>query len=144
MKDRVSWKTYFMNIAKEVATRSTCDRKHVGAVIVRDKKVSLGNSQLLVNHSVNKDGDYLLVVRPEKLFISSKSESNTNLFSGVVSESIFQGESQLLLLKLESETGDNQSLQMRIANGKDLRGKIPTVGDELSIGLRMQDSFLVE
>ena len=39
MKDRVSWKTYFMNIAKEVATRSTCDRKHVGAVIVRDKTI---------------------------------------------------------------------------------------------------------
>jgi dCMP deaminase len=34
---RVSWDEYFMNIAREVATRSTCDRKHVGAVIVRDK-----------------------------------------------------------------------------------------------------------
>ena len=39
MSERVSWKTYFMNIAKEVATRSTCDRKHVGAVIVRDKTI---------------------------------------------------------------------------------------------------------
>lgn len=28
-----------MNIAKAVATRATCDRKHVGAVIVRDKVV---------------------------------------------------------------------------------------------------------
>ena len=28
-----------MNIAKESATRSTCDRKHVGAVIVRDKTI---------------------------------------------------------------------------------------------------------
>jgi len=28
-----------MNIAKEVATRSTCSRKHVGAVIVRDKTI---------------------------------------------------------------------------------------------------------
>jgi dCMP deaminase len=26
-----------MNIAREVATRATCDRKHVGAVIVRDR-----------------------------------------------------------------------------------------------------------
>ena len=26
-----------MNIAREVGTRSTCDRKHVGAVIVRDR-----------------------------------------------------------------------------------------------------------
>ena len=28
-----------MNIAKEIATRSTCDRKHVGALIVRDKTI---------------------------------------------------------------------------------------------------------
>ncbi|MEC9307525.1 MAG: deaminase, partial [Candidatus Neomarinimicrobiota bacterium] len=34
-KKRVSWETYFMNIAMVVATRSTCDRKHVGAVIVK-------------------------------------------------------------------------------------------------------------
>ena len=38
-KKRVSWETYFMNIAAEVATRSTCERKHVGAVIVKDKTI---------------------------------------------------------------------------------------------------------
>ena len=36
---RVSWDEYFMNIAREVSTRSTCDRKFVGAVIVRDKSI---------------------------------------------------------------------------------------------------------
>jgi dCMP deaminase len=36
---RVSWDEYFMRIARDVATRSTCDRKHVGAVIVRDKNI---------------------------------------------------------------------------------------------------------
>jgi dCMP deaminase len=36
---RVDWHQYFMNIADEVATRSTSDRKHVGAVIVRDKTI---------------------------------------------------------------------------------------------------------
>jgi dCMP deaminase len=36
---RVSWDTYFMNIAMEVSRRSTCSRKHVGAVIVRDKNI---------------------------------------------------------------------------------------------------------
>jgi dCMP deaminase len=34
---RASWDDYFMRIAREVATRATCDRKHVGAVIVRDR-----------------------------------------------------------------------------------------------------------
>ena len=36
---RVGWHTYFMNIARQAATRSTCDRKQVGAVIVRDKTI---------------------------------------------------------------------------------------------------------
>ncbi|GBC80702.1 tRNA-specific adenosine deaminase [bacterium HR09] len=36
---RVSWDRYFMNLAREAATRSTCPRKAVGAVLVRDKAV---------------------------------------------------------------------------------------------------------
>lgn len=36
---RKDWHEYFMDIAKMVATRSTCDRKHIGAVIVRDKTI---------------------------------------------------------------------------------------------------------
>ncbi len=36
---RVGWHEYFMNIAVQVGTRSTCDRKHIGAVIVRDKTI---------------------------------------------------------------------------------------------------------
>ena len=34
---RVSWDRYFMNLAREAGTRSTCPRKHVGAVIVRER-----------------------------------------------------------------------------------------------------------
>lgn len=36
---RVSWNRYFMNLAVQAATRSTCPRKHVGAIIVRDKTI---------------------------------------------------------------------------------------------------------
>ena len=39
MSHRASWDEYFMRIAVDVATRATCDRKHVGAVIVRDKSI---------------------------------------------------------------------------------------------------------
>ncbi|MGO9480181.1 MAG: deoxycytidylate deaminase [Candidatus Kryptoniota bacterium] len=38
-KVRANWSEYFMGIAAQVSTRSTCDRKHVGAVIVRDKVI---------------------------------------------------------------------------------------------------------
>ncbi len=38
-ESRADWPHYFMNIAREVATRATCDRRHVGALIVRDKNI---------------------------------------------------------------------------------------------------------
>ena len=37
--ERISWKKYFMSLAVQVSTRGTCDRKKVGAVIVRDKTI---------------------------------------------------------------------------------------------------------
>ena len=36
---RASWDEYFMSIAQVVATRSTCPRKYVGAVIVRNRTI---------------------------------------------------------------------------------------------------------
>jgi len=36
---RPSWDDYFMGIAKIVATRGTCDRLQVGAVLVKDKRI---------------------------------------------------------------------------------------------------------
>jgi len=36
---RASWDEYFMNIAQVVASRSTCPRKYVGSVIVREKTI---------------------------------------------------------------------------------------------------------
>jgi len=36
---RPSWDEYFMRIAKEVATRATCPRRSVGAVIVLDRRI---------------------------------------------------------------------------------------------------------
>jgi dCMP deaminase len=37
--ERVPWDQYFMNIAEVVASRSTCPRKYVGAVIVRERTI---------------------------------------------------------------------------------------------------------
>lgn len=36
---RVAWPDYFMNIAHLVAERSTCLRRRVGAVAVKDKRI---------------------------------------------------------------------------------------------------------
>ena len=39
MNNRPSWDSYFMKIAEDVSTRSTCLRRNVGAVIVKDKRI---------------------------------------------------------------------------------------------------------
>ena len=39
MDKRPSWDEYFMRIAEEVAERSTCIRRKVGAVIVKEKRI---------------------------------------------------------------------------------------------------------
>ncbi|MCL6430073.1 MAG: cytidine/deoxycytidylate deaminase family protein [Anaerolineae bacterium] len=39
MSKRPSWDDYFMDITQRVATRSTCLRRQVGAVIVLDKRI---------------------------------------------------------------------------------------------------------
>ncbi len=38
-KMRPSWDDYFMEIAETVATRSTCVRRRVGAILVKDKRI---------------------------------------------------------------------------------------------------------
>ena len=39
VRPRASWDEYFMSIAQVVATRSTCPRKYVGAVLVRNRTI---------------------------------------------------------------------------------------------------------
>jgi dCMP deaminase len=59
---RVSWDEYFMNIAREVGTRSTCSRKHVGSVIVRDKTIlSTGYNGSIRGLPHCDDADHMMV-----------------------------------------------------------------------------------
>jgi dCMP deaminase len=39
IRTRPNWETYFMDITKLVAKRSTCLRRSVGAVVVKDKRI---------------------------------------------------------------------------------------------------------
>ena len=36
---RPTWDEYFLQLARQAATRSTCLRRQVGAVLVRDKRI---------------------------------------------------------------------------------------------------------
>ena len=39
VNNRPSWDEYFQTITRDVAERSTCIRRHVGAIIVKDKRI---------------------------------------------------------------------------------------------------------
>jgi dCMP deaminase len=39
MNERPTWEAYFMKIALDVSSRSTCLRRNVGAIIVKDKRI---------------------------------------------------------------------------------------------------------
>lgn len=39
MSNRLSWDEYFMIIAKVVSIRSTCNSRHIGVVVVKDKHI---------------------------------------------------------------------------------------------------------
>jgi dCMP deaminase len=39
MNDRPSWDEYFLEMAEVISRRSTCLRRHVGAILVRDKRI---------------------------------------------------------------------------------------------------------
>lgn len=39
MSDRPPMDAYFLNVAEVVATRATCNRAHIGAVLVKDKYI---------------------------------------------------------------------------------------------------------
>ena len=76
--------------------------------------------------------------------IAGKKASNANHFEGVVEDSIFQGESQLMVIKLDPKTYGAQSLRMRLPNSSVDQKALPGIGETVTLGLKIADSYFVE
>lgn len=84
---RPGWHEFFMDIAYQMATRSTCDRKHVGAVIVRDKMVlsagyngsARGAPHCDDEGHLMEDGHCVRTVHAEMNAIASAARSGVNI-----------------------------------------------------------------
>jgi putative spermidine/putrescine transport system ATP-binding protein len=111
---------------------------------VKNGIASIGSAKLKGAQKLEKDGDFLLVVRPEKLFVAGTKARDANHFDGVVEDSIFQGESQLMVIKLDPKTYGDRSLRMRLANGSSAQEKLPGIGEKITVGLKVVDSYFVE
>lgn len=58
---RSDWDTYFMNIATEISKRATCDRLHVGCVLVKDNQIiATGYNGSIQNHDHCDDIGHLI------------------------------------------------------------------------------------
>ena len=112
-------------------------------------KVSKGNvfissTKIKVAKPPENDGDYLLVVRPEKVFLASSNKKNDeNYFHGELLDSIFQGESQLLVIKLANKQNSEQTLRIRIPNQSVTDKAFPSIGENVTLALKVADSYLV-
>jgi dCMP deaminase len=69
-KERIDWKEYFMSLAFLVSMRSSCARLHVGAVIVKDRRiVSSGYNGFLAglpHESIIRDNHEMATVHAEQ------------------------------------------------------------------------------
>lgn len=61
MTHRPEWDEYFMGIAKHAASRATCNRKQVGAVLVRDRRIlATGYNGSMRGHPHCDDAGHLM------------------------------------------------------------------------------------
>ena len=79
--ERISWDEYFLKIAGLVAERSTCLRRQVGAVLVRDKRI-LATGYNGVPHGV-KHCDEVGCIRQKK---GMKSGTHIEVCRGIHAE----------------------------------------------------------
>lgn len=91
-RPRASWDEYFMSIAQVVATRSTCPRKYVGAVIVRNRTIlSTGYNGSIrgmphcsdVGHMM-EDGHCVATIHAEANAIIQAARNGVNIDGGTI------------------------------------------------------------
>jgi dCMP deaminase len=74
LNERIDWDTYFMSIAFLISSRSSCDRLHVGCVLVKETRIiSVGYNGFLPktpHTSFMRDGHEIATVHAEQNAIS--------------------------------------------------------------------------
>ena len=123
MDERVPWDEYFMNIAQVVATRSTCPRKFVGSVIVRDRTIlSTGYNGSIrgmphctdVGHMMEND-HCVATIHAEANAIIQAARNGVMIDGG---DDLRDGEPVLELLQADRERGNPAHRLRRVLPGR--------------------------
>jgi putative spermidine/putrescine transport system ATP-binding protein len=88
-----------------------------------------------------RGGRHVLLLRPERLSVLAPGEAGpgVNAFPGRVAQLVFQGESVLLSVDLDS----GGQIQARIPNRRLANGALPAEGDSVVLGLHAEDAILL-
>ncbi len=84
-------------------------------------------------------GDYMLLVRPERLKVVDGPAPDLNIFAGEITELVFQGDTSLAYVRLAEGT----VIAVRASTRAGEAVQDAKVGDRLSFGLSRADSVLV-
>jgi putative spermidine/putrescine transport system ATP-binding protein len=101
-------------------------------------EATAGGSRVRLAHRPSQTGrNGCLLIRPEKLLIVTGDRDDLNVFDGVVTDIVFQGDSLMIDVRL----ADGSEIAARCANR--YAGDIPKVGDAVRLGLHPEDSIVV-
>jgi len=92
--------------------------------------------------SLDGGGEYLLMLRPERLRLlvdEQACDATTNVFSGEVLHSAFQGESMLVLVRLE----DGTEVGVRGVTRHREMAAVPDIGGRAVLGLDRKDTVVI-
>lgn len=127
--DRISLDRMYMNIAQEVAKRSSCERKKVGAVAVKDGIIAEGYNGCLPkrsNQCEDLEGNTKDVVRHSEANIISKLAKSTNSADGatlyITMSPCFDCACNLIICGFErvvykEEYRDTRGIEVLVENG---------------------------
>jgi len=92
--------------------------------------------------NIDATQNWSLVIRPERLFVADKDATDSDqsiVFSGVVSEFVFQGETAFALMSIN----DEYKLAFRFGTDSSSSQNILQPGDRVSLGLNRSDVIII-
>lgn len=112
-------------------------------VQVERGKPRLNGTPILMNGHSLSDGSYFLMIRPEKVRLLATTDTpDFNCFKGRLTNLVYEGES----VALQVDLGESLSIRMRTLVQQSLEvatGRLPEIGDDVTVGLHQRDSVLV-
>jgi putative spermidine/putrescine transport system ATP-binding protein len=111
-------------------------------VTVADGRISCAGSELHLAGTAPADGGYGLLIRPERLrrvLPDEVGSPDLNVFSGIVADVIFQGDS----FRVEIALYSGATITWRSRFAARVPGDLPARGDAIDVALARQDSVLL-